>query len=296
MSNYSIKDLENLSGIKAHTLRIWEQRYNIVNPKRTETNIRYYDDTDLKLILNVSLLKDNGFKISTIAKMSELALKQEVINITQKSSRYSDQIQALTLAMIDLDENQFEKILSTSVLQLGFEKTMIHVIYPFLTRIGYLWLTNSINISQEHFISHLIRQKLIVAIDGQTSAQNTNTKKYLLFLPEGELHEIGLLFACYLIKAREQKTIYFGQSLPFKDLEEACKIHEPDYIITILTAVLVDEDAQTYINRLAGTFKNSTLLISGLQVVGQDLQAADNVVIFSKIYDLINFIEENKTN
>ena len=219
MSTYSIKDLELLSGIKAHTLRIWEQRYQFILPKRTDTNIRYYDDDDLKLVLNIALLKDNGYKISKIAKMEGAKMREEVLRLTDKNLRYPDQINALTFAMIDLDEDRFEKIMASNILKLGFESTMINVIYPFLSKIGVLWQTGAINPAQEHFISNLIRQKLIVAIDGQFVNIHENSSKYLLYLPAGKLHELTLLFICYLIKARHQKVVYFGQSLPFEDLK-----------------------------------------------------------------------------
>jgi MerR family transcriptional regulator, light-induced transcriptional regulator len=137
MRNYSIKDLEQLSGIKAHTLRIWEQRYNILTPKRTETNIRYYDDNDLKIILNVALLNDNGFKISKIAKMDMNEIKGEVLKLTDRSFTYDDQIHALIITMVELDEDRFEKIISTNILKIGFELTMMNIIYPFLSKLVY---------------------------------------------------------------------------------------------------------------------------------------------------------------
>ena len=178
MSDYSIRDLEQLSGIKAHTLRIWEQRYSIINPKRTETNIRTYDDQDLKLVLNIALLKDYDYKISEIAKMSIEQINQEVVAISDKKLSYPDQIHALTISMIDLDEERFEKIMSTNILQSGFENTMINIIYPFLGRIGTLWVTGSIGPAQEHFITNLIRQKVIVAIDGQVFKRNEASKTF----------------------------------------------------------------------------------------------------------------------
>lgn len=138
MSTYSIKDLEQLSGIKAHTLRIWEQRYDILKPDRSDTNIRSYDDNDLKLVLNISLLKDHGYKISEISKMSPEELSKEVLLISDKQLNYPDQIHALTISMLDLDEERFEKIVSTNTLQFGFENMMINIIYPFLSRIGTL--------------------------------------------------------------------------------------------------------------------------------------------------------------
>lgn len=292
MSSYSIKDLEQLSGIKAHTLRIWEQRYKFITPKRTDTNIRYYDDADLKLVLNVSLLKDNGYKISKIAGLSQEELQQEVLRLTEKNLRYPDQIHALTLAMIDLNEDRFEKIMATNILKLGFENTMINVIYPFLSKIGVLWQTGAINPAQEHFISNLIRQKLIVAIDGQYISNTEASKKYLLYLPEGELHELTLLFANYIIKVRKGKVIYFGQNLPFEDLKLAHKIHKPDYVLTIITSSPPQSKIQSYVDEMSESFPESEILLSGYQVIGQDIKTHNNVRIFNRIDELISFVEE----
>lgn len=294
MIYYSIKDLEHLSGIKAHTLRIWEQRYKLVEPKRTDTNIRYYNDNDLKLILNVSLLKEHGFKISTIAKMRREEIKEEVLSITQKSDRYTDQIQGLTLAMIDMDEERFEKIIATSTLQAGFEKTMVNIIYPFLVKIGALWQAGSINVAQEHFISNLIRQKTIVAIDGQLNSTSPNAKKYLMFLPNSENHELGLLFANYLVRARNQRVIYLGTSLPYEDLLTTSEHYQPDYLISIFTSYPVRKDVQKYIDKLASDFADRIILLSGSQVVAQPLDIPDNVYVFKKMADLIGFIEDNQ--
>jgi MerR family transcriptional regulator, light-induced transcriptional regulator len=293
VSVYSIKDLENLSNIKAHTLRIWEQRYNFLNPKRTETNIRYYDDNDLKLILNVSLLKDNGLKISKIARMSYDEIKNEVRRITDKNLRYPEQIHALSMSMLDLDEERFEKVISTNVLQLGFENTMINIIYPFLTKIGILWQTGTINPAHEHFISNLIKQKVIVAIDGQFSG-NVIGKKYLLFLPEGELHEISILFSNYIIRARGNKVIYLGQSLPFSDLQIVYDIHKPDFIFSAFTTSPVIDEVENYIKKLSGTFSDSKILLTGFQVIGQNFTIPDNVIIINRIQDLIRFVESNR--
>ncbi len=287
MSQYSIRDLEQLSGIKAHTLRIWEQRYDIIAPQRTDTNIRYYDDRDLKLVLNISLLKEHGYKISEIARMEAQAMHAEVVAISDRKLNYPDQIHALTISMIDLDEERFEKVVSTNILQFGFENSMIHIIYPFLSRIGTLWITGSIGPAQEHFISNLIRQKIIVAIDGQVVKPTPESKTYLLFLPEGELHEMGLLFANYIVRARNNQAIYLGQSLPFNEIEFAYKVHEPDYIFVAITSVPSNNDVQPYVDKLAAHFPETTILVTGYQVVGQDIQAADNVRIINKIDDLI---------
>lgn len=287
MSQYSIRDLEQLSGIKAHTLRIWEQRYDIISPQRTDTNIRYYDDRDLKLVLNISLLKDHGYKISEIARMQADAMHAEVVTILDRKLNYPDQIQALTIAMIDLDEDRFEKIISTNILQFGFESTMIHIIYPFLSRIGTLWVTGSVGPAQEHFISNLIRQKIIVAIDGQVVKVTPESRTFLLFLPEGELHEMGLLFANYVVRARNNRVIYLGQSLPFKEIEFAYSVHRPDYIFTAITSVPSNSDVQPYVDKLAARFPETTILLTGYQIVGQDVQVVENIKIINKIEDLI---------
>jgi DNA-binding transcriptional MerR regulator len=293
VSNYSIRDLEQLSGIKAHTLRIWEQRYQFIEPKRTETNIRYYDDNDLKLILNIALLKDNGFKISKIAGMKEEEMLNEVLRLTEKNLRYPDQIHALTLAMIDLNEDRFEKIMATNILKLGFESTMINIIYPFLSKIGVLWQTGAISPSQEHFISNLIRQKLIVAIDGQFVSNAESQHKYLLYLPEGELHELTLLFLCYIIKARKNKVLYFGQNLPFEDLKSIYNHHKPDYILTIFTTKPPANQVDDYVEKLAETFSEAKILLSGYQVIGKNFNNINNIRMFTRIDHIIQFVEEN---
>jgi DNA-binding transcriptional MerR regulator len=293
VSHYSIKDIEQLSGIKAHTLRIWEQRYNFIKPKRTDTNIRYYDDQDLKLVLNISLLKDNGHKISRICSMPEEDLHLEVQQLMERKMGFPEQIQALTLAMLELDEERFDKTISTNILQIGFERTMMNLIYPFFQKIGILWVTGSITPAQEHFISYLVRQKIIVAIDGQVVNPINYHKKYLLFLPENELHEMSLLFSAYIIKSRNNKVIYLGQNVPHSDLMSIYKDHNPDYILTVMTTNPPFNEAQSYIYKLSESFKNSTILISGHQVVGQDMELPRNVLLLNKLHDLIDFCEEN---
>lgn len=289
---YSIKDLEHLSGIKAHTLRIWEQRYEILKPKRTDGNIRFYDDQDLKLILNISLLNENGHKISKIASMGPDELHEAVIKLTESSYTYPEQIQALTLSMIDLDEDRFEKVISTNILHFGFEKTMLHVVFPFLNRIGVLWQTGSINPAQEHFITFLIRQKLIVAIDGLVNSKAEGAKKFMLYLPDGEMHETSLLFSNYIIRSRRQRAIYLGQSLPFEDVKVAYRIYQPDYILCMMTTTPPQSEIQNYVNALARAFPECTILLSGYQVIAQDLELADNQVVITKMEALLDLLED----
>jgi MerR family transcriptional regulator, light-induced transcriptional regulator len=287
MSKFSIKDLEQLSGIKAHTIRIWEQRYDLVQPERSDTNIRSYDDDALKLILNVAMLNNHGYKISKIAKMSAHEMQQEVLAITEERTNADDQIQALTIAMVDMDEERFEKILSSNAIKIGFEQTMLKIIHPFLIRIGILWQTGSINPAQEHFITNLIRQKLIVAIDSKYVTPNAKTKKYILFLPEGELHELSLLFADLIVKSRNNRSIYLGQSLPIQDLQSAYQTYQPDYILSIITSTPGSSDIQAYVNKLSSLFPKCTILLSGYQVMSQDIQTPHNIKIFNNPEDLM---------
>jgi len=177
--NYSIKDLETLSGIKAHTLRIWEQRYQLLKPHRTNTNIRLYTNEDLRRILNVSLLNKSGTKISKIASLNDNELYEQVNKLTKESDNNADQIESLILSMIELDEERFEKIVNSCILRLGLIKTIDEILFTFLQKIGIMWQTGSINPAQEHFISNLIRQKIIVAIDGQIIKRDITSKKVI---------------------------------------------------------------------------------------------------------------------
>jgi MerR family transcriptional regulator, light-induced transcriptional regulator len=193
--------------------------------------------------------------------------------------------------MIDLDEDRFEKIMSVNILQQGFEQTMINIIFPFLSKIGMLWQTGAIGPAQEHFITYLIRQKLMVAIDGQIPSKKTHPKKYMLFLPDGELHEISLLFANFLLRSRQNKVVYLGQSLPFQDLCAAYDIHKPHYLFSIITSTPSHHEVQPYVDRLAARFPQAHILLTGYQVVAQDINTPGNVTILKSICEMISFIE-----
>jgi methanogenic corrinoid protein MtbC1 len=180
--------------------------------------------------------------------------------------------------------------LSTNILKLGFEQTMLNIIYPFMSKIGVLWQTGAINPAHEHFISNLVRQKLIVAIDGQISQRGG--KKFLLYLPEGELHEISILFASYLVKSKGHKVIYLGQSTPNDDLLAVYKLHQPEYLLTVITTSPSSEYVQEYINALSERFDQAQILVTGYQVLGQDLTFPTNVVQMSYIRDIKDLLEE----
>lgn len=295
MSQYSIKDIELLSGIKAHTLRMWEQRYNVICPKRTKSNIRYYDDEDLKLVLNISLLRENGYKISKICNMPIKGIQEEVWLLIDNKSDFPEQLHGLTLSMLDMDEDKFEEIMNTTILQIGFERTMINLIFPFFHKIGILWQTGAVMPVQEHFISNLVRQKLIVAIDGQLTNSVDFKKKYVLFLPEEELHELGLLFSAYLIRSRNNKVIYLGQSVPEENLVNVCNNHKPDYLMTVMTTFPSQDKTQTYINDLSSRFVNTPILISGTRVLDRAIDLPNNLTLLGSFQEL-NSVIDTKTN
>lgn len=292
MAVYSIKDLEKLSGIKAHTIRIWEQRYDIVEPGRTNTNIRYYTDQDLKLILNIALLNRNGIKISKIAKMGNQEILEKVAAISEVNLENDVQLDALTLSMIEMDEYKFDRIISTNIQQLGFEKTMIEVIYPFLDKLGLLWFTGSINPVQENFMTYLVRQKIIAAIDSVPIALGLNVPKFLIYLPVGESQELSLLFMHYLLKSRRFKVIYIGKNIHVADLQDAYRIHKPDYIYTIISETFVKSPLKEYVDTLTENFSNTQLLLSGYQALTQNIKDQENIKILKSLQDTIAFIDQ----
>lgn len=296
MNHYSIRDLEKLSGIKAHTLRMWEQRYGILEPKRTETNIRYYSDDDLKRILNISLLNNNNVKISKIAKMSDEEVSAAVIQLTEQSSILDNQVSALSISMIEMDEDHFEKVLSGNILRHGFEKTMVNVIFPFLERVGLMWMTGSISPAQEHFISNMIRQKLIVAIDGQVTTNIRTDVSYMLFCPEKEFHELGLLFMNYLLRTRKCRSVYLGSSVPFSDLRMVYDIHHPKYLFTYITTTPTGKDLEAYLKKIAAEFPNSTLLVAGRQVDLTNIDMPKNAIYLPEVNDALEQIERAKSS
>lgn len=286
MGNYSIKELEQLSGIKAHTIRIWEKRYEIIKPQRTTTNIRFYSDEDLKKIINVSVLNANGFKISKIAEMSDQEIFEKILEISQTDSDSSVHINQLTVAMVDLDEEKFETSLSGLFLRYNFEETMLEIVYPFLEKIGILWQSDKITPGQEHFISNLIRQKMIVAIDSLPLPSADRTKA-VLFLPEGELHEIGLLFYHYLVRKAGFRTIYLGQTVPHADLKQVYAFHQPEILITSITTALGSTTIKAYLCQLADDFPCKKIFVSGLQVQNTDLSIpSSHLEIFKNALEL----------
>ena len=264
MGQYSIKEVETLTGIKAHTLRIWEQRYNLLKPKRTDTNIRYYSDDQLRLLLNISTLNRNGLKISKIVSLNEQDRNRHVLDIYQMANA-DNLLDSLIHCMLDFDEQLFEKTLVQAIMKLGFESAVNELIFPFLARTGVLWSTGAVKVAQEHFITNLIRRKIMVAIDAQQLKPDSKTKKFVLFLPEGETHELLLLYTEYILRKNNHHVAYLGTDLPVSELPYLYSIYKPDYLVTFLTAPLKDTTPTKFLKSLGSTFPKCNVLVGGAQ-------------------------------
>ena len=262
MNAFTIKDLENLTGIKAHTIRIWEQRYNFLKPQRTQTNIRYYSNDELKTILNISLLNKYGFRISEIDRMEVKDIKEKVLLLDNGDAIQERIVNELIQEMVDLDMQRFEQVITRYINAHGIERTVIHIIFPFLEKIGILWHAGHIIPAQEHLVTNIIRQKLVVAIE-TTISDIKPDKTFVLFLPEGEHHELGLLFMYYLLKSRGINTIYLGANVPLKDVEYVIATKKPDIAFVHLTAVQASFNFDKFLKTVQQRFGNISTIISG---------------------------------
>jgi len=273
---------------------VWESRYGIIQPKRTETNIRYYLDEDLQLVLNIALLNKNGLKISKIAKMSRQDIAQRVEEIAEDHEGNENLIDVMTLAMLELDEPRFSKIAENYNAKRGFEKTMLELIYPFLEKLSVLWLTGSVKPIHENFITHLIRQKVMRATDELPTSMPDKNKQFFLYLPPGEKQELSLLFMNYLLKKEKFSVIYLGSETSMIDLQQAYEVQQPDFIFTIISETFTKDPIQHYVNALSNTFKDSQILLTGYQIVAQGVSAPENVSLFYSLGEMLNFLKEIK--
>lgn len=247
MAKYSIKELERISGIKAHTLRIWEKRFELLNPDRTDTNIRYYSDDDLKKLLNVSLLCNSGEKISRVASLSDKEMAEAVQSLESNGMMKEKRVDDFVKSMLDVDEVAFVKTFDQCIHDLGFHDTIINVIFPFLNKVGILWLSDEIQPVHEHFTTNLIRNKMIASIDALPMVENG--KKGVLFLPDNEYHELGLIFFNFLLKQKGIKTYYLGQATPTAEVKALVEAIEADFVLTY-TMIKNKMEIQSYLEEL----------------------------------------------
>jgi len=290
MNAFTIKDLSNLSGIKAHTLRIWEQRYSFLKPNRSFTNIRYYNNEELRTILNIALLNKYGFKISHIDKMSAAEMSQKIMLLSQAEARQEKLVNDLVSYMISMDMEAFSDSLNIYIEAKGLEKMILDVVFPFLEKTGILWLTNHINPAQEHLVSNMLRQKLIAGIENcQPVVQSP--KKVLLFLPEGEHHELGLLFIHFLLKRKGVGVIYMGADLPLEDLVYVTGHKKPDYIYCHLTSLNPNFRFDRFLFNLEQQFKPTPIIISGKITHSYEKKIRPPVYFKRSLAESMNFVE-----
>ena len=270
---------------------MWEKRYNLVDPHRTNTNIRYYTDSDLKKILNVAVLNRHGIKISNIAKLNDLEMKEEIIRVTRATDSHDTLVDSMIISMIDLDEFKLEAIIDKSISKVGFKSTVIEVLYPFLDKVGILWQSGDVNPAQEHFVSNLIRQKILSYTDHLPHSFNPDAKRFMLLLPEGEWHEIGLLFAQYLLKELNHHVIYLGQSVPYYDALATGASMEFDVIVVSCTTHS-EFDFITYLRDLGGAFPDKKILYFSSFLDKMPAGLSDNHIHLHTIQDFADFLDE----
>ena len=273
-NQFSIKDLENLTGIKAHTIRIWEKRYNLLQPKRTDTNIRYYDLANFQKLLNVSYLNNNGYKISKIATIQEEEIPNLVKEIANENNLDSHAINAFKLSMLNFDQSLFYKTYESLLKDKDFESIFYTIFIPLLTEIGLLWQTDTITPAHEHFISGLVRQKILINTELlQAKLQNKSTTTFVLYLPENEIHELGLMFVNYLLLKKGYHCIYLGQSVPILSLKDIQSYYDDIIFISYLTVKPSSEDLRKYLEEFEITLlKNHN---SKLWLLGKVLESSN---------------------
>ncbi len=281
MNNFSIKDIENLSGIKAHTLRIWEKRYKILIAKRKESKHRFYDNEDLKQVLRITHLYNNGYKISAIANMHKNGLQPYEINIGLDEERL---VKILIEATVDLDELVFDATLEKFIAASGLEKCVLKIVYPYFEKIGTLWMNNKALPAHERFASNIILKKIIYEIDKLDSSTAHKKPSIVLFTPVNEHHEIPLLFMHYLFKKNKQPVYYAGKNTGFDVLDKYAALNNAGYLYFHVIVNLLHENINDYVKQLTERYKNHTILMSG--------KLTQSVFIKAKNLKLLRSLEE----
>lgn len=293
MQEFTIKDLESFTGIKAHTIRIWEQRYGLLSPDRTDTNIRKYADKDLKFLLNVSLLTRLGYKISRIAQMSSDQIREAVSRHASSQQPEHHILHMLKISMIHYDEDLFNEIIEKHLAENGLERTFKEIIVPFLKHVGILWQANTICPAQEHFVSSLVRQKIFARIDTMPAVPKTAATPFILYLPELEIHEISLVMLHYLLKLRGYRSIFLGQSVPFEDLLQVHQRLGSVNFVSIFTTNPSTNLLPDYLEKIVRTFKEAhcRFFLTGNNLQGISSPDPSIIRIFSNTEDMAAHFE-----
>lgn len=292
---YSISDLEQLSGIQSHTIRMWEQRYNALVPHRTAGNTRYYDDQHLVKLLNIVSIHQKGLKISKICALSQEAIHdlieediQQTVSLNQQFEFYITQL--LNFG-ISYNETAFDAMLTKCIKEIGLSKSYSAIIYPLLVRLGLMWRKDSICVAQEHFLSNIVRQKLCVAIN-DLPVPNNDTKTWLLFLPQNEEHEIGILFANYLLRKAGIRVIYLGSRVPISSLKQVVATNEVENFLFFISNAKLTIDTQNYVDELSLTFKKNKIYLAGSHKIIENLQLKKGIKWLKNINDFEALISE----
>lgn len=291
IETYQIKDIEKITGIKAHTIRIWESRYQIVIPKRTDTNIRFYDESDLRKLLMVSLLNRAGLKISEIAKYNDEELKEKVNFLYKKNSDNQSHIEALMIALNDLDELKFEKVFNQLLLHTGFENTIVNVIEPFLEKIEILWSTGAVNTAQKNFVFQLVNQKITNASNNETIYEQNTKKRFAVFMPLGIYENLNINFYSYLLKKRNFSVIFLGGNLPLRHLDKINLIKPFSNILTVLPLNYQSDENNEYIDYLCTNFYEHKIFIIDNKSIISELEKYNNLLILNKPEDFKNYLK-----
>ena len=289
MDLFSISQLQQFSGIKAHTIRIWEQRYNALSPGRSEGNTRYYSNDQLRRLLNIVSLMGYEYKISELCSMPDEKLfkiiNSHLKNLSSPDLAIEYTVSQLLAAGMSLDETYFNSLFSESIARYGIKNTYINVIYPMLARIGLMWTNDTMPPAQEHFISNIIRQKLFTAIDSLPPVKSSKDA-WLLFLPENEFHEIGLLFAQYVIRSKGKKVFYLGCNVPLDTIAKVVKEITPSNILFFLVHNNIPVDTQEYLNTLSANFKKTNIYLSGSEKLISELKPGKSIQWIRSVEEL----------
>ena len=291
--DFTIKDLENISGIKAHTIRIWEKRYNLLEPKRTDTNIRYYSHENLQKILNVVLLIKNDYKISRIAKMSEEEVLLQSREVAFGSASNDDAMNSFKLAMFQFNKLLFNETYDKLLIKKSFKKVFKDIFIPFLNHIGLLWQTDTLLPAHEHFISNLIAQKIHINTEGLEHIASVSNKTYVLFLPQNEIHDLGLLYLNYELILKGNNTIYLGQNLPLDNLKCFFENKKELCFITSLTVQPYEDKIEDYFKQIENVLENTAhefIAIGRKTSLLKDKHFKSNISFFDTVIDVLKVI------
>jgi DNA-binding transcriptional MerR regulator len=296
MIKYSIADLENITGIKAHTIRIWEKRYNLITPFRTETNIRYYDNDQMKKLVNVASLIQSGMKISKVSKLSNDELLDEINKrlsdkAQTEASAYETYAGQLIKAGLEFDETSFNKVFANALLRYGMQSCYEKILIPLMNRVGMFWCTNHMNPAQEHFVSNLVKQKLHAVTDSLPPA-TTSHKPSLLFLPQNEDHEIGLLMSKYILRNAGRNVIYLGQRVPFDNLKSTVKQTKPGQLLFFLVQMHPVEQLQDYLDKVSDEFRDLKIFVSGFPYILSKLSIPNNITWIKSPTDFDKMLDD----